>query len=203
MKDLRLLIKIKNNLILKRAEQLWGEGINQSEIAKKCGISASTIGRYLNFKESPVTKKSLSGYSLGINGWNWKINAIKISDALMSSPDDIFPNHLREIRENSYKLELESKNIIELFKQKTPEEIAMENEERRIIREILKSLSAREEKVLIERFGLDDGNQRTLAEIGKDFDKSVERIRHIEGRALHKLRDLKRTKYLKEFYSIK
>ena len=46
----------------------------------------------------------------------------------------------------------------------------------------MKSLTAREEKVLRLRFGLDDGRQRTLEEVGREFNVTRERIRQIERR---------------------
>jgi RNA polymerase primary sigma factor len=53
---------------------------------------------------------------------------------------------------------------------------------------VLKSLTPREEKVIKMRFGLDDGVQHTLGEVGRAFDLTLERIRQIESDALRKLR---------------
>ena len=55
-------------------------------------------------------------------------------------------------------------------------------------RELLNELTPREERVLRMRFGLDDGNERTLSEIGESFSLTRERIRQIETQALRKLR---------------
>jgi len=65
--------------------------------------------------------------------------------------------------------------------------------------EVLSSLTAREEKVLRLRFGLEDGRPRTLEEVGKEFDVTRERIRQIEAKALRKLRHPSRSKKLKDF----
>ena len=65
--------------------------------------------------------------------------------------------------------------------------------------EVLKTLTPREGKVLRLRFGLDDGRQRTLEEVGKEFDVTRERIRQIEAKALRKLRHPSRSKKLKDF----
>ena len=67
-------------------------------------------------------------------------------------------------------------------------------------REALKSLTAREEKVLRMRFGLDEVKDHTLEEVGQDFDVTRERIRQIEAKALRKLRHPSRSKLLKSFY---
>ncbi len=65
--------------------------------------------------------------------------------------------------------------------------------------EVLKTLTPREEKVLKLRFGLDDGNPKTLEEVGKEFNVTRERIRQIEAKALRKLRHPSRSKKLKDF----
>ncbi len=65
--------------------------------------------------------------------------------------------------------------------------------------EVLKTLTPREEKVLKLRFGLDDGRQRTLEEVGKEFNVTRERIRQIEAKALRKLRHPSRSKKLKDY----
>lgn len=65
--------------------------------------------------------------------------------------------------------------------------------------EVLDTLNEREKKVLILRFGLEDGRSRTLEEVGKEFDVTRERIRQIEAKALRKLRHPSRSKKLKDF----
>lgn len=67
------------------------------------------------------------------------------------------------------------------------------------LREVLDTLSEREKKVLILRFGLDDGRPRTLEEVGKEFNVTRERIRQIEAKALRKLRHPSRSKKLKDY----
>ncbi len=65
--------------------------------------------------------------------------------------------------------------------------------------EVLKTLTPREEQVLKLRFGLIDGKQRTLEEVGKQFKITRERIRQIEAKALRKLRHPARSRKLKDF----
>jgi RNA polymerase primary sigma factor len=64
-------------------------------------------------------------------------------------------------------------------------------------RQLLGELTPREERVLRMRFGLDDGNERTLSEIGESFSLTRERIRQIETQALRKLRLPPRARRLK------
>jgi RNA polymerase primary sigma factor len=67
------------------------------------------------------------------------------------------------------------------------------------ITRLLDTLTDREQKVLILRFGLKDGRSRTLEEVGKEFNVTRERIRQIEAKALRKLRHPSRAKMLKGF----
>jgi len=65
--------------------------------------------------------------------------------------------------------------------------------------DVLDTLTPREEKVLRLRFGLDDGHQRTLEEVGREFNVTRERIRQIEAKALRKLRHPSRSKKLRDY----
>jgi RNA polymerase primary sigma factor len=67
------------------------------------------------------------------------------------------------------------------------------------IGEVLDSLTSRERKVLELRFGLEDGRNRTLEEIGREFSVTRERIRQIEAEALQKLRHPSRSRKLKDY----
>ncbi len=67
------------------------------------------------------------------------------------------------------------------------------------ITEVMAGLSARERDVLRLRFGLDDGRQRTLEEVGQLFGVTRERIRQIEAKALRKLRHPNRSRRLREY----
>jgi RNA polymerase primary sigma factor len=67
------------------------------------------------------------------------------------------------------------------------------------VEHVLDSLEGREERVLRLRFGLDDGRQRTLEEVGREFGLTRERIRQIEAHALRKLRHPSRARKLREF----
>ncbi|HEV2022321.1 MAG TPA: RNA polymerase sigma factor RpoD [Terriglobales bacterium] len=64
---------------------------------------------------------------------------------------------------------------------------------------VLRTLTAREEKVIKMRFGLEDGSEHTLEEVGQSFAVTRERIRQIEAKALRKLRHPSRSRKLKAF----
>jgi RNA polymerase primary sigma factor len=65
--------------------------------------------------------------------------------------------------------------------------------------EILDGLTERERKVLIMRFGLEDGMSRTLEDVGKEFNVTRERVRQIEAKALRKLRHPLRSRKLRDY----
>lgn len=65
--------------------------------------------------------------------------------------------------------------------------------------EVLDTLSEREKRVIILRYGLIDGRQRTLEEVGEEFQVTRERIRQIESKALRKLRHPKCSRKLKDY----
>ena len=65
--------------------------------------------------------------------------------------------------------------------------------------DVLDTLTEREKKVLMLRFGIEDGRARTLEEVGKEFSVTRERIRQIESKALKKLRHPSRSKKLKDY----
>jgi len=65
--------------------------------------------------------------------------------------------------------------------------------------QVLKTLTPREEKVIKMRFGLDDGSEHTLEEVGQSFGVTRERIRQIEAKALRKLRHPSRSRKLRNF----
>ena len=81
----------------------------------------------------------------------------------------------------------------------SPEEYATEELLKEELSGVLLTLTDREEKVLRLRFGLDDGQCRTLEEVGQIFGVTRERIRQIEAKALRKLRHPSRSRKLKDF----
>lgn len=81
----------------------------------------------------------------------------------------------------------------------SPPDTVIHNSLREQIEEALKTLTEREAKVLRMRFGLGDGNEHTLEEVGQQFKVTRERIRQIEAKALRKLKHPSRSKKLRSF----
>ncbi len=82
--------------------------------------------------------------------------------------------------------------------QVTPEEELLSNSEKESLERVLDTLAERETLVIKLRYGLTDGTEHTLAEIGRKLEISRERVRQIEDEALRKLRHHTRVQYLQE-----
>lgn len=93
-------------------------------------------------------------------------------------------------------------DFIEDTKAISPAEAVIGLDLKEKVREILKTLTPREEKVLRMRFGIDVNAEHTLEEVGKDFNVTRERIRQIEAKALRKLRHKSRSRKLRPFVSL-
>lgn len=92
------------------------------------------------------------------------------------------------------------KDFIENENEASPADTVTLNDLKEHVREILKTLTPREEKVIKMRYGIDVASGYTLEEIGKDFGVTRERVRQIEVKALRKLRHPSRSNKLKTFF---
>ena len=81
----------------------------------------------------------------------------------------------------------------------SPSEAAMNLSLNEKMASMLKTLTPREERIIRMRFGFEDGNQRTLEEVGQVFAVTRERIRQIEAKALRKLRHPSRSRHVRAF----
>jgi RNA polymerase primary sigma factor len=99
----------------------------------------------------------------------------------------------------------EEVSLIDAFpdrRSQSPAEAVMQKELSGRVRKTLKALSPREETVIKQRFGMDQGRERTLEEIGKQLGVSRERVRQIEKRALERLKKWNVGKELKNFTAL-
>ena len=81
----------------------------------------------------------------------------------------------------------------------SPELVAIQRDKKRIVMEVMESLGERERNILKERFGMNKVGDKTLEEVGEDFNVTRERIRQLESKALKKLRHPEKSKQLKDF----
>ena len=90
-------------------------------------------------------------------------------------------------------------DFVEDQKAPSPSDSLMSNDLNKQTRELLNSLSVREQRVLQKRFGIGEKSEHTLEEIGKEFNVTRERIRQIEAKALRKLKSSRRSRSLKAY----
>ncbi len=90
-------------------------------------------------------------------------------------------------------------DFVEDSKAPSPSDSLMSNDLNKQTRELLNSLSVREQRVLQKRFGIGEKSEHTLEEIGKEFNVTRERIRQIEAKALQKLKSSRRSRALRAY----
>ncbi len=127
----------------------------------------------------------------------WRQAVSKIRDIMRISMDPMSLETPVGNNEDSTELGdfIEDESVIE------PVDAASKELLRDQIRQVLNFLSDREREVLEMRFGLNDGKDHTLEEVGKEFGVTRERIRQIEAKALRKLRHPSRSKSLRDYLS--
>lgn len=200
MKDLRLEIKFKNNLIYKR---ISNKNCSLSEFCIKHNLGIQTVVQYLNLRITPISedKRTKKPFAILIDGIYFKRSAVRLANALECSVFDIFPPQLWDVNSKKYSIELNSKDLVISYDDNLQISSIDSRDEFKIFNfdnldSVLKSLSEKEEDVLKKRFGMDGYKEKTLREIGNDYNLTPERIRQIECRALRKLRHPSRSSKL-------
>ena len=192
MKEFRLKVSVRNNLLLSAIE---AQGyVSVAEFERACGLGMGRINNLVAMRDAPILQSG-----------EFSQNAKLVMEVLGAAPTDLWTEQQLTIKlkTNSGERAIDANLVQHLLEQKSrtdylpsPEDSLLAAETSAIVNEVLSSLKPREKDVLQQRFV----NDSTLQEVGNHHGLSKERIRAIESKALRKLRDVKRAPILKEFY---
>ncbi len=188
--DFNVLIKVRNNKLMKAIKLAGFKTLIEFSI--KSEVSIACIYNYINLKRPAM-----------ING-NFAKAVIKMANTLNVNPFDLFPFKFIDncISKNIIEKEFDEEQVDNLIsnKETNPEVLMLVNERDKILKDLFKFLTPREERVIRLRFGLDNSEAKELSEIGEELNLSRERVRQIEGRALDKLRKRIKIDNLKSYF---
>jgi RNA polymerase sigma factor (sigma-70 family) len=179
MKDYRIIVKIKNNYMLKAMER---SGIyTANALSRVSGVSPGTVGGFLNLKKSAYNKFG-----------KIKKSVLQISKILKVLPEDLFPpQHLTDTLENN--IAFAEANYAEIQRitapQTTPFEQLSIKDDHDMIYNAISQLTKQEQDVVRRRFGLNNNDKCTLEEVSLNHNITRERVRQIERKSLIKLRN--------------
>ena len=192
MKEFRLKVSVRNNLLLSAIES---QGyVSVAEFERACELGSGSINNFVAMREAPILQSG-----------EFSQKAKLVMEVLGAAPTDLWTEQQLTIKlkTNSGERAIDANLVQHLLEQKnrndylpSPEDLLLAAETSAIVNEVLRTLNPREKEVLHERFS----NDSTLDEVGKIHGVHRERVRQIEAKALRKLRDKKRAPILKEFY---
>lgn len=178
--DYEIEIRIRNARILNLMRRA---GIaSASELARKSGITPTSVGRLLNLKVTPLSRHTP----------DYRREIWLIADALHCHPDDMFSDRQRTtyLATNKKAIEVSEAEVeghLAAIEAMPPDEIVRLAEQKTILNEAMATLTPREQKVIKLRFGLDGETEHILDEVAAIINISRERVRQLETRALRKL----------------
>ena len=192
MKEFRLKVSVRNNLLLSAIEAQGYTSVAKFERA--CGLGLGRINNLVAMREAPILQSG-----------EFSQKAKLVMEVLGAAPTDLWTEQQLTIKlkTNSGERAIDADIVQHLLEQKSrtdylpsPEDSLLAAETAAIVEQVLGTLKPREKDILQERFEKD----LTLEEVGNHHGVSRERIRGIEAKALRKLRDPTRSTILKEFY---
>lgn len=196
MKELRVKVTVRNNLLLSAIEAAGFK--SQTEFAAATGFPLGTVNSVIAMRRAPLGR---DGEFIDV--------AKAIMEVLGASPLDLWTIEQLTMANDRNSSEL-CLGIADLRRviggwldpeclSDDPGDVFERDERGKVIRRVLEThLTPRQQKVLALRFGLDGCKEHTLAEIADQFDLGPERIRQIEAGALRKLRYQGPTKMMVE-----
>ena len=184
MKDYRVELKVKNNLLASAMER---KGIaSAAELARQSGINQTYIGKYLNLQESIYDFRG-----------EYRPQFMQLCEFFNLMPSELYPEaQMSEpLKSNKRVIEADASELTRIESQACDPALLLEAETRREVADtLLGTLTPRSAKVVSMRHGL-DGVEHTYQQIGDELGVGVERVRQIYGSALRKMRHPERLKY--------
>lgn len=198
--EYRVKVSVRNNLILTAIEEAGYTSV--SHFCRSNGINLASMHNMIGLKLSPIGK-----------GGEFCKVAKQTMEALCLCPTDLWTSEQlnMSISSNAREFSVEEDELLKIMTGGISDMLNGDDPEKEIkhsyiknsVNEAISSLTPREEEVLKLRFGIDNGEELTLEEVGHHFDVSKERIRQMEMKALRKLRHPSRAKRLIEHTDFK
>ena len=184
MKDYRVEIKVKNNLL---ASAMDRKGITSAaELSRQSGITYNQACRYLNLQESIYDFRG-----------EYRQCFMRLCDFFNLMPHQLYPEAqmIEPLKTNKKTIEADAHELVRLEADALdPAQIIELGSRREAVRGMLFSLTKKESDVVSLRLGF-EGVEHTWEEIGNVYGVSRERVRQIYGKAIRKLRHPERLKY--------
>jgi len=207
MSDYHLQLRVRQGRLWKLVHEKFSS-VKAFSVA--CGVSPKSVSDLLNFKTKPTTEASRRFNPFGRGEFvkeypvEWKPSVLEICAFLGVCADNVFPVHLQHILPSNLAETYSATKVIGMSEESEtyclPEYGEIDDRFRTdAIRDVLSTLTEREAEILSMRFGLDGGGCKTLEEIGNKIKRTRELVRHIEQKALRKLRHPTRMDKLAEF----
>jgi DNA-directed RNA polymerase specialized sigma subunit len=172
MTDFAVKITVRNARILRAMKARGFE--SQADLARYMGQSPQHINAIVNFREKPIA-----------NG-DWSNLAMDISSALHLEPEELWPEHMRDLHvaRNSAEADISAEQLAQLA---APCSLEVDKP---LLTKLLSAITHPRRRAMIEaRFGLTGEPEQTLEDIAKDYGVTRERIRQNEWKAIREMRE--------------
>lgn len=166
----RLDVRVRNNRLIRARERLGY--MTQADAERALKLPHGELCGFENFRESPIFPDG-----------RWTGRALRIADALMSDPEDLWPKDAFQVRKSRMSIEATSEQMRELIP--SAERRLLLEADASILRAALAELAPREKKILVERIV----EERELSDIAHEHNLSRERVRQIVLRGSNKIRN--------------
>lgn len=184
MKDIRLVIKVRNNLLMKKREE---QGLTSKELADKIGIPYPNYCALESCRISPLKKRRLSFSGPYVYNGEYIDMVHKIAEYYSCLPEDLFSDTIKSIVKNKISKEIEGEKIklfAESLEYQEPLLLPEKKELERDVEAAISRLTEREYKILKMRYFED----KTLCEIAKSIGRTTESARQQIIKAERKIR---------------